>query len=192
MWVRNPALDVNPCPVAIGDADEALHMDQDEFRAFYEQTARPVWLFLLRRSGERNAADDLLQETYYRFLRTNREFESESHRRNYLFRIASNVAHENFRRRGRRMEEVLPDSDVMPGGGHDETAGLERTDLARAMGRLSARQRQALWLAYAEGSSHREIAEVLGLKTASVKLLLFRARRKLAALLSAGSMENES
>ena len=40
-----------------------------------------------------------------------------------------------------------------------------------------------LWLAYAEGSSHQEIAAALGVKTASVKLLLFRARRRLAGIL---------
>jgi RNA polymerase sigma-70 factor (ECF subfamily) len=40
-----------------------------------------------------------------------------------------------------------------------------------------------LWLAYAEGSSHREIANVLGLEPASLKTLLSRARRKLADLL---------
>ena len=51
------------------------------------------------------------------------------------------------------------------------------------MSRLKARERAMLWLAYAEGASHREIAEVLGLRPASMKLLLFRARRKLAALL---------
>jgi RNA polymerase sigma-70 factor, ECF subfamily len=40
-----------------------------------------------------------------------------------------------------------------------------------------------LWLAYAEGSSHREIADALGVKHGSVKLLLFRARRRIAKLL---------
>jgi RNA polymerase sigma-70 factor (ECF subfamily) len=40
-----------------------------------------------------------------------------------------------------------------------------------------------LWLAYAEGASHREIADVLGLQPSSLKALLFRARRKLADLL---------
>ena len=48
---------------------------------------------------------------------------------------------------------------------------------------LKPRDRAMLWLTYAEGSSHQEIAGVLGLKTASVKLMLFRARRRLAALL---------
>jgi RNA polymerase sigma-70 factor (ECF subfamily) len=56
-------------------------------------------------------------------------------------------------------------------------------DLDRAMARLKPRERQLLWLAYAQGSSHREIAEMLGLKCGSIKLLLFRARRRLAVFL---------
>jgi len=51
------------------------------------------------------------------------------------------------------------------------------------LSKLSIRQRDALWLAYAEGSSHAEIAEKLGLKVASIRLILFRARRKAAKLL---------
>ena len=54
------------------------------------------------------------------------------------------------------------------------------------MGRLKRRERELLWLAYAQGSSHQEIGETLGLKTGSIKPLLFRARQKLAALLGAG------
>jgi RNA polymerase sigma-70 factor (ECF subfamily) len=51
------------------------------------------------------------------------------------------------------------------------------------MAQLTSRERELLWLAYAQGSSHEEIATVLGLKTASIKMLLFRARRRLAGLL---------
>jgi RNA polymerase sigma-70 factor (ECF subfamily) len=54
------------------------------------------------------------------------------------------------------------------------------------MSRLKPRERAMLWLAYAEGASHREIAEALGLRTASLKILLFRARKKLADLLGVG------
>jgi RNA polymerase sigma-70 factor (ECF subfamily) len=55
--------------------------------------------------------------------------------------------------------------------------------LGPAMRLLRPRDRQLLWLAYAEGYSHREIAEVTGLASASIRLLLFRARRKIARLL---------
>jgi RNA polymerase sigma-70 factor (ECF subfamily) len=52
------------------------------------------------------------------------------------------------------------------------------------MRRLKPRERELLWLAYAQGASHREIAEAVGVKTSSVKLLLFRARRRLAGVLN--------
>ena len=167
-----------------GDADIVLQMDEDAFRAFYDRTARPVWLYLCRLTGDRGAADDLLQETYYRFLRVDRPYASEAHRKNYLFRIATNLAHD---RRRRHVElAALPDAeaagprDSAPDEG-ERAAG--RIDLRRALARLKPRERALLLLAYAQGSSHHEIAESLGLKTGSVKALLFRARRRLAALL---------
>ena len=55
--------------------------------------------------------------------------------------------------------------------------------LAPAFERMSPRERQLLWLAYAEGATHREIAQITGLRTAGVRIVLFRARRKLAHLL---------
>jgi RNA polymerase sigma-70 factor (ECF subfamily) len=165
-------------------SDESLQMDQDTFSGFYERTARPLWVFLWRRTGSPHLADDLLQETYYRFLRTPNVFESEQHRRNYLYRIAVNLAHDSHRHRDASMPLPEDHEAGHPAGVANEPAQTERrTDLMRALSQLKPRQRDALWLAYAEGSSHEEIARILGLKTASVKLLLFRARRKLAALL---------
>jgi RNA polymerase sigma-70 factor (ECF subfamily) len=51
------------------------------------------------------------------------------------------------------------------------------------MRRLKPRERELLWLAYAEGASHKEIADVMGLRASSVRLLLFRARQKALKLL---------
>lgn len=87
-----------------------------------------------------------------------------------------------------RKRRVRAETSVDPatiGSTVDEAATVrKRTDLIRAMARLNPRQRDALWLAYAEGSSHEEIAKILGLRKGSVKSLLFRARQKLAALLN--------
>jgi len=163
-------------------AEAALAMTEDAFRAFYDRTARPVWGYLARLTGDRALADDLLQETFYRFLRSGAAHESEAHRRNTLFKIATNLARDAHRRR-RVMPFFAPELPDVPS--HDDVgARFERqTDVGRAMRALKPRDRAMLWLAYAEGSSHQEIAGVMGVKTGSVKLLLFRARRRLAALL---------
>ena len=172
------------------EVEDAFQMDEESFRVFYERTARPVWAYLSRMTGEPRLADDLLQEAYYRFLRAGVAHESEAHRRNYLFRIATNLVRD-LRRRP-RVDDVPIGSgrdaiDRADPHSADAAAGAaRRVDLGRAMARLKPRERDLLWLAYAQGSSHQEIAQALGLKTASIKLLLFRARRHLAAMLREG------
>ena len=52
------------------------------------------------------------------------------------------------------------------------------------MQRLKPRERSLLWLAYAQGFSHEEIAATLGLKTGSLKALLCRARRRLLSMMN--------
>jgi RNA polymerase sigma-70 factor, ECF subfamily len=177
---------------ALADAEEAFHMDEDAFRVFYERTARPVWAYLARMTGDARLADDLLQETYYRFLRADMRgsqpaglHESEAHRRNYLFRIATNLVHDHRRR---PHPDRIHTTDAVDRADSRTDADVaartaDRVDLARAMARLKRRERELLWLAYAQGSTHQEIADALGLKRTSIKLLLFRARRHLAALL---------
>src|SRR5213083_1399503 len=100
-------------------------------------------------------------------------------------RIAANLVHDHRRHlRIDRIEttETLDAADGRPGA--DLAAGTAcRLDLARAMARLKPRERDLLWLAYAHGSTHQEIADTLGLKRSSIKLLLFRARRRLAGFL---------
>ena len=187
MFARDVTLtDIERLDRIASEAVDALQMDEPTFRAFYDRTARQVWTYLARITGDRAAADDLLQESYYRFLRAGRAFDSDTHRRNYLFRIATNLAHDRRRRAHGTVSVPIAD-DQSRGALADprdvaaETA--QRADLSRAMARLKPRERELLWLAYAQGSSHEEIADVLGLRRSSIKMLLFRARRRLVAAL---------
>ena len=59
----------------------------------------------------------------------------------------------------------------------------DATEEPRTLARLKPRERSLLWLAYAQGLSHEEIAGTLGLSASSIKALLFRARKKFAGLL---------
>ena len=164
--------------------DDTLQMDEETFRGFYARTAGMLWAYVARATNDPASADDLLQEAYYRLLRSTTTFESEDHRRNYLFRIATNLIRDRYRR-PRIDNTQLPEHGEgdIPAGGDLARQTQQRTDLQRAMARLTQRERELVWLAYGQGSSHQEIAGLLGLKTGSIKPLLFRARRKLVRIL---------
>lgn len=167
------------------DADRtALTMDEEAFRGFYERTSRALWAYLARATGDAAGADDLLQECYYRLLRARVAFDGEAHRRHYLFRVATNLVRD--RRRRPSPEQSFPEG--FEDGGPSDTPSLAdaihaKRDVGRALGALRPRDRALLWFAYAQGLTHVEIAESIGVKPTSVRLLLFRARTRLAAIL---------
>jgi RNA polymerase sigma-70 factor (ECF subfamily) len=172
---------------AADDSRAGFVMDEDAFRAFYDRTARGVWAYLVRVTGNRHMADDLLQEAFYRFLRADATHDSEMHRRNSLYRIATNLARDARRRNLLRLPGSVDGDDIERVAGRDQAGATQtQTEVTQAMSQLKPRERAMLWLAYAEGATHREIAEVLDVSPDSMKSLLFRARRKLAALLGNG------
>ncbi|MGB8259997.1 MAG: sigma-70 family RNA polymerase sigma factor [Terracidiphilus sp.] len=165
-------------------AGEATHpacqpMDADAFAGFYERSARPLWAYLARVAADGALAEDLMQESYVRFLTADHPAEGEVAARKYLFRIATNLLRDHWRRPRTASLEETPESLLASGA----ATGEWETLVGPALNRLSPRDRQLLWLAYAEGYSHREIAEITGLASAGIRLLLFRARRRMAALL---------
>lgn len=170
--------------VATAEALAEPAMDEEAFAAFYQRTSRQVWAYLARVSGNATLADDLLQESYVRFLTAAAPWShGEVACRAYLFRIATNLLRDHWRRPQSTPIEDVPETSLPVIAGPN----LERMDsqalLGPALTKLKPRERQLLWLAYAEGCSHKEIAEITGLKSPSIRLLLFRARHKLARLL---------
>jgi len=158
-----------------------LPMDRDAFAGFYERSAPALRAYLVRVSGNAALADDLLQESYLRFLCASQPEGGEVNYRRYLFRIATNLLKDHSRRPKLGGLEDIPQALL---AAPDLSAQVDlQAALNPAMARMRPRDRQLLWLAHAEGYSHREIAEIMGIGTASIRLLLFRARRKMARML---------
>jgi len=158
-------------------------LTETEFQDLYRLLARPLWAYLFRLTGNTADADDLLQESFCRLLATPLATRDDTQLRAYVFRVATNAATDLWRRggRSRRREEPLTDESAGAAPGREDAA--LKHDMARTFRELKPQERTLLWLAHVEGSEHREIAAALGLKAASVPVLLFRARRKLAGLL---------
>src|SRR3954447_19809980 len=156
-------------------------MDEARFEAFYRKTAGKIWSYIYRMTGDAAAADDLLQKTFFRFLRSNPVIADEDHLRRYIYKTATNLVFDHFREAKR--DRVLAAAEL-PQSDFRADRGELRHDMMRVFSELKPQERALLWLAHVEGSSYEEIAEALGVKAKSVKVMLFRARKRLGDLLT--------
>jgi RNA polymerase sigma factor (sigma-70 family) len=154
------------------------------FEQIYRLFERPVFTLALRLTGQREEAQDVLQDTMFKLFDRLGEFRAESPFWGWLRQIAVNEALMHLRKRGRlpltddAVDTELESHDVMlPPAAAD--AGL----LARAMGRLPDTTRSVLWLYHAEGYTHDEIAGLMGRTPSFSKSQLARGTRKLRDLL---------
>lgn len=149
------------------------------FRSLYDRTAVPLRAYLSRMAGA-DLADDLLQDTYLRFLSADPPEMTEEQTVSYLYTTATRLVYDRWRRE--RTARSWEDTAMIEDREDPEPLDLRR-DLTSALEGLAPRERALLWLAYGEGRAHREIAGILDVGELSVRVLLFRARKKLAKIL---------
>jgi RNA polymerase sigma-70 factor (ECF subfamily) len=163
----------------VGTSATSTTMDEQAFHACYRRTAGPLRAYVIRVMGSVTQADDIVQEAYLRLLRVERPPDQPAEQRALLIRIVSNLMVDHWRRARREGAEET----AAPEGIADSPDLALRLDMARVFAALRPEQRQLLWLAYVEGASHKEIGTAIGVRERSVRVLLHRAKRKLAALL---------
>jgi RNA polymerase sigma-70 factor (ECF subfamily) len=136
------------------------------------------------RTGDRALSEDLLADTFERVLRGRRGFDRrKASEKTWLYTIALNLLRDHARRRGaheRALERVAHGAPEDPAV--DETETIEDRDaLQRALGRLSAEEREAVALRYGADLTVPEIAKLTRQKLTTVEGRVYRALRKLKA-----------
>ena len=160
-------------------------MDEAKFEAFYRRQAGGVWSYIYRMTGDPALADDLMQKAFFRFLRSRPTIANDDHLRRYVYKTATNLVLDHFRESKReKLYGPIDPSVLVAGSEYRADRGELRHDMMRVFAELKPQERALLWLAHVEGESHEEIGEALGVKAKSVKVMLFRARKRLGDLLS--------
>ena len=128
-------------------------------------------------------AQDICQTVFVKLLTEPREFESESHERAYLLRMAANACKDILKSPWRK--RTLPMESAYDAAA-PEAPGSEVLD---AVNSLPPHYRAVIYLYYYEGYQAAEIGQILGVPTATVHTRLARGRAKLKTML--GGMEYE-
>ncbi len=154
------------------------------FELLYDRYERSLWRFLRVLAGSAADADELTQQTFVRAWRHLDRYRPAWSFSTWLFTIGRRQAmswHRTAARGPRALDDdhrrTLVAREVADAADVEE----QRQNLWHLAGRvLTPDQRSALWLRYAEGLTTLDVASVLGKSEASVRVVLHRARRKLA------------
>ena len=172
--------------------------DPEETRRFVEANSNAVYRLALRMLGDEQDAEDVLQETFVKALRSLKSFEGRSNLSTWLFRIATNEALMLLRKK--KPDTVSIDAEREDDEGSSEPVELvdwccmperellsdeSKRHMEAAIQKLSPALRAVFELRDVEGLSVRETADVLNVSEAVVKTRLLRARLKLREDLSA-------
>ncbi len=176
----------------------AAQRDRDFTRLVDTEGAR-LLAFGRRFCGDGSDAEDLVQETFTQAYRAWDQLEDEANARAWLYTIARRACQRLHRRRSGEPERLEPLGELLPrpgetlpdlapaGDPHGDRVRAEAREIVeRAVAALPAPFRQTLVLADLAELTSAEIAAVLGLKEATVKTRLHRARLKLRQALADG------
>lgn len=148
-------------------------MSKEEFAVFAEKYMDTIYRVAYSWTKNSDDANDVTQDVLIQLYKTTKEFESDSHLKNWLIRVTVNQCKMRFRSPWNRMEDI---------GEYANTLGFEEEshlDLFQAVMDLDKKYRVPILLFYYEGYSTVEIASILGIPEKTVSTRLFRARTKL-------------
>jgi RNA polymerase sigma-70 factor, ECF subfamily len=167
--------------------------DPAAFRHLVDANSATLFRACTRITGDRELAEDALQEAFLNAFRHLADFDGRSAFSTWLYRIAVNAALAQVRKR-RYLEVTLPDSDdttLLDAADHSPTPDRHamsadiRRDVETELARMTPIERAAFVLRHQEGRSLEEISAALSLNVSAAKQAIFRAVRKLRAALEA-------
>ena len=117
--------------------------------------------------------EDMVQETFLRFIRSNMVFQSEEHEKAWLIVTASNLCKDTLKKWWRKSEDIDEHTSDMI------TPPFEVNHVLVAIMNLPESQKTAVYMHYYEGYSAEEIAAYLKCPASTVRSRLARARKTL-------------
>jgi RNA polymerase sigma factor (sigma-70 family) len=156
--------------------------DVSQLGELFERHHRRLFNFFLRMVGNRQVAEDLVQETFMRMLRYRKTFRGEGEFTSWMFSMARNLGATYFRKT-LRAPQVSVDDAPEPSVEETPADDLEKADdverVREALMQLPRDKRELLLLARFEMLKHKQIADLLGCSVGAVKVRIHRAMKLL-------------
>ena len=165
-----------------------LEGDHDAFKEIVKKYESRVAATVIGMLGYCTEAEDIGQEAFVRLFKSLHKFRGESSLGTYLTRIAINLSLNEIRRRGRRRQTYLTNSEEQTeklADSENQNKQKETSELVqRGLQKLPAKFRTVIVLRLIDGYSTEETAKILNLPVGTVLSRLSRAQMKLKKILT--------
>lgn len=145
-------------------------MTEDEFSELYDKHIDSVYILCFSYMKNKHDAEDAVQETFIKLLKSKKKFSSEEHIKAWLIVTASNIC-KNMLKNWYSKHENIDDYPEIPDNSSEKQSELQKIIL-----NLPEKYKIPLYLYYYEGYKVKEISSILEKKEATVKTLLSRGR----------------
>lgn len=160
----------------------------DTLGLLFARYKKPLFGFFYGMNKDAALSEDLVQNVFYRILKYRYLFRGEGDFKTWMFHIARNVNHDNFRKDKVRHKDSLEHWQEKLSTGENRVTEYQRDDelqlLSMAMDKLPEEKREILLLSKYQDKKYKEIGEILGCSEGAVKVKVFRALQELKAVYS--------
>lgn len=160
--------------------------DLDRLGLLFERYKRPLYGFFYGMNKDAELCEDLVQNVFFRILKYRYLFRGEGDFRTWMFHIARNVNHDNFRKNKVQLKDSLEQWQERLGVEDNRATEFQKDEelqlLSMAMDRLPEEKREILLLSKYQDKKYKEIGEIIGCSEGAVKVKVFRALQELKVL----------
>ena len=156
--------------------------DLTRLGVLFERHHRPLFDFLYRMTGDRGAAEDLVQDVFVRMLRYRATYRDDGRFETWMFRIARNARADHFRKQGAAVyvpEDGMDWESEAPGPARLLERARDMARLRRALQALREDRRELIVLVRYQGMTHEQVGAILGFDAGTVKVRFHRAIKEL-------------
>jgi len=160
--------------------------DLDRLGLLFERYKKPLYGFFYGMNKDTDLSEDLVQNVFFRILKYRYLFRGEGDFRTWIFHIARNVNHDNFRKNKIQKKDSLENWEERLGIDENRATEFQKDEelqlLSMAMDRLPEDRREILLLSKYQDKKYKEIGEIIGCSEGAVKVKVFRALQELKAV----------
>lgn len=161
--------------------------DLDKMALLFKRYHRPLYGFLFHMTGKQQESEDMVQEVFYRMLRSRHTFTGEGEFKTWMYHLARNIVKDYYRKEKRtgNSYEANAFSEKLAGGALADEVVQKKQDieqLQQAINNLSDESREVLVLSRYQELKYAEIANILGISEGAVKVRIHRAITQLKVL----------